>query len=82
MMTNTNKIIAALGIGMAAGAVAGLLLAPRKGSETRELLAQKGTKISGNIKEGFQEGQKKFNSLKDGLKEGLNTINKKVEEVM
>ena len=81
-MTNTNKIVAALGIGMAAGAILGLLFAPRKGSETRELLAQKGTKITGDIKEGIQLGQKKFNSLKDGFKEGLNTINKKVEEVM
>lgn len=81
-MTNTNKIIAALGIGLAAGAIAGLLFAPRKGSETRDLLAQKGTKLSGTIKEGIQEGQKKFNSLKDGFREGLNNINKKVEEVM
>ena len=81
-MTNTNKILTAVGIGMAAGAILGLLFAPRKGSETRDLLAQKGTKFTGSIKEGTQVGQKKFNSLKDGFKEGLNTINKKVEEVM
>ncbi|HLO83212.1 MAG TPA: YtxH domain-containing protein [Chitinophagaceae bacterium] len=81
-MTNTNKILTAVGFGLAAGAILGLLYAPRKGSDTRELLAKKGTKISGTIKDGLHEGQKKFNSLKDGFKEGLNTINKKVEEVM
>jgi gas vesicle protein len=77
-MRNTNKILAALGIGIAAGAIAGVLFAPRKGTETRELIAKKGTKLSNDIKDGFQEGQKKLSALKDGL----NHLNKKVEEVM
>jgi gas vesicle protein len=81
-MTNTNKILTAVGFGLAAGAILGLLFAPRKGSDTRELLAKKGTKISDTVKDGLHVGQKKFNTLKDGFKEGLNSINKKVEEVM
>ena len=81
-MTNTNKILTAAGIGLAAGAILGILFAPRKGKETREMLAENGKKMSGAIKEGIQEGQKKFSTIKDGFKEGLNTVNKKVEEVM
>ena len=81
-MRNTNKILAALGIGVAAGAILGVLFAPRKGTETRELIAKKSTKLSNDLKEGFQEGQRKLSSMKDGLKDSLNHLNKKVEEVM
>jgi len=81
-MKSTNKILTAIGIGMAAGAVIGILLAPRKGTETRELLAKKGTKLSQDVKNGIQEGQKKFSSLKEGIREGMNNLNKKAEEMM
>jgi gas vesicle protein len=81
-MTNTNKILAAVGIGIAVGTILGVLFAPKKGSETRAILAEKGTKLSGSVKDSLNESQKKFNSMKEGIKEGLNTINKKVEEVM
>jgi gas vesicle protein len=81
-MTKSNKIFTAVGIGMTVGAVLGILFAPRKGAETRDILAKKGTKFTGSIKDGIHDGQKKFNSMKDGFREGLNSINKKVEEVM
>jgi gas vesicle protein len=81
-MTNTNKILAAVGIGMAAGAILGILFAPDKGTETRELLARKGTKLTDSIKDRLHQGEKKFSSLKDEFRKGVNTINKKVEEVM
>lgn len=77
-MKNTNKILTALGIGVAAGAVLGLLFAPRKGKDTREILAKKGTQFSDNIRNGIKEGQRKI----DNIKEGLNGLQKKVEEVM
>ena len=81
-MTKSNKIFTAVGIGMTVGAVLGILFAPRKGAETRDILAKKGTKFTGSLKHGIHDGQKKFNSMKDGFREGLNSINKKVEEVM
>lgn len=81
-MKNTNKIFTALGIGMAVGTVLGILFAPRKGKETRDLLSKKGTKIAGTIKDGIHEGQKKLATMKEGFRENLNHISKKVEEVM
>ena len=81
-MKSTNKILAAIGLGMAAGAILGLLFAPRKGKETRELMAKKGAKLTDDVKKGIYEGQKKFNSLKEGVKQGMSNLNNKVEEMM
>lgn len=81
-MKYSNKVFTALGIGMAAGAILGLLFAPRKGSETRGMLSRKKTKFTGAIKDEFREGQKKLTGMKEGLKDSLNHISKKAEEVM
>jgi gas vesicle protein len=81
-MKNTNRIFAALGIGMAVGTVLGILFAPRKGKDTREMLSQNGTKITGTIKDGIHEGQKKLTNMKEGFRESLNHISKKAEEVL
>lgn len=70
-MNNTGKILTALGIGVAAGAILGILFAPDKGSETRKKIAEKGRKLSEAVKEKIAEGQEKLNGLK-----------KEVEEVM
>ena len=43
-MNNTSKILAALAIGVAAGAVIGILFAPDKGSETRKKISDQGKK--------------------------------------
>lgn len=59
-MNNTSKIVAALAIGVAAGAVLGILFAPDKGSETRKKLNEQGKKISEDLKN-------KFNEVKDRM---------------
>ncbi len=81
-MKHTNKIFTALGVGMAAGAVLGILFAPRKGKETRAFLSKKGTKITGTIENEIQDGRKKLTGMKEGFRDSLNHISKKVEEVL
>jgi len=49
-MNNTAKIIAAFAIGAAAGAIAGILLAPDKGAETRRKLGEEGKKLAEGLK--------------------------------
>ena len=48
-----GKLLSGIIVGAAAGAVLGILLAPDKGSETRKKIAQKGTDLSDNVKDGF-----------------------------
>ncbi len=81
-MGNTNKVLTALGIGLAAGAVLGVLFAPRKGVETRDMLAKKSKAVADEINDGITEGRKKLNALKDGLREGKNHFEKKLDEVL
>jgi gas vesicle protein len=56
-MNNTAKILAALAIGAAAGAVLGILFAPDKGSETRKKICEQGKKLGDELKD-------KFNTVK------------------
>jgi gas vesicle protein len=53
-MTN-SKTVAALFVGIAVGATAGLLLAPHKGTKTRKKILKKGNDILGNIKNKTEE---------------------------
>ncbi|MES2763494.1 MAG: YtxH domain-containing protein [Bacteroidota bacterium] len=49
-MKNSGNIIGALLFGMAAGAVVGILLAPRKGSKTRNILISDAKNLTRQIK--------------------------------
>lgn len=56
-MNSSSKVITALVIGIAAGALAGILLAPDKGSETRRKISEEGEKLAGSLKKRFQEAK-------------------------
>lgn len=43
------KLFVAIITGMTAGVLAGLLFAPRKGTETRRILREKGEELSGEV---------------------------------
>ena len=68
-MNNTTKIIIAAAAGAVAGAIAGILLAPGKGSETRKKMTSEGKKFAENVKEKFRAGKEKFNDLKEDVEQ-------------
>jgi gas vesicle protein len=58
---DTGRFLFGIAIGAAAGALAGILLAPEKGSETRRKLIEKGDSYSKNLKN-------RFNNLTNSLR--------------
>lgn len=70
-MNNNAKILAALGAGLAAGAILGVLFAPDKGKETRNKINQQGQKLANAVKEKINKGKEKLNTLKGDLDEKI-----------
>lgn len=70
-MNNNAKILAALGAGLAAGAILGVLFAPDKGTETRNKINQQGQKLANAVKEKINKGKEKLNTLKGDLDEKI-----------
>lgn len=50
---SNGKLITGVLAGAAAGAILGILLAPDKGSATRNKIAKKGSDLKGSVKDGF-----------------------------
>lgn len=68
-MNDTTKIIAVFAAGALVGAIAGVLLAPDKGSETRRKLSEQGKRMTDLFRDKLKTGKAKFNDLKEGLKQ-------------
>jgi gas vesicle protein len=81
-MNTSGKILTAAAVGLAAGAVAGLLLAPRSGKETRELMKKKGVDAADKVKETFEKGRQQVTDLKEKAEEKMRDVNRKVTEVV
>jgi gas vesicle protein len=81
-MNTSGKILTAAAVGLAAGAVAGLLLAPRSGKETRNLLKKKGVDTADKVKETFERGRQQVTDLKEKAEEKMRDVNRKVTEVV
>jgi len=76
-MNNTTKIVVAVAAGIAVGAIAGILFAPDKGSETRKKINEEGKRFYGDAREKFRQGKERFNDLKEDIEQ---TLKKKAEE--
>jgi len=64
---STNKVIGALLLGAAAGAVLGVLFAPEKGTDLRKKLVDSANDLSDDLKSKIREGKSLANQLKDSL---------------
>jgi len=71
---STSKIITALFIGAAAGAIAGILLAPDKGTETRKKIAKKSSDMADDVKA-------KMSDLAEGVKGKVQTATDSVSNL-
>ena len=75
-MKTRNLLLGTL-VGLTAGAVIGILFAPKKGSVTRRFLAQKGNNYIGEVKEMFTENLNTVNQKIDALKDEVKNMVKK-----
>ena len=84
-MKTVNKVFVALGAGLAVGAATGILMAPKKGSETRRLLRRKGVRLVEDLKDGIKNGieekQNQFTNLKEDIRDKVAGVNKKLHEL-
>lgn len=71
---NTGKIILSIVVGVAAGAVLGVLLAPDKGSETRRKISQKGNEVADELKD-------KFNDFIENMLDKFDTVKAEAENL-
>ena len=67
-MKNTNKVLIALGAGVAVGGVCGVLFAPGKGTKTRKRITNAGNKFTDSVKDKVNKGKEKLSELKEGMK--------------
>ncbi len=76
-MNNSDRTLLAFLVGATAGAMAGLLLAPTSGKETRKKISDRATDIASNIKHDMEEkidvGSKKIKDAVLASKEKLTT---------
>jgi len=76
-MNNTAKIIAALAVGAAAGAVIGVLFAPEKGSETRRKVSEEGKKLAQSLKEKLNRMKEKSDEVASNIQESIDDLEAK-----
>jgi gas vesicle protein len=78
MKDSTGKMILGFLIGAAAGAAAGILFAPDKGSATRKKIAKKAKEAGDTVKETVSE---QMDDLKDFVNEKLGKMKKKMSDL-
>ncbi|GAB2783933.1 hypothetical protein GCM10027275_30010 [Rhabdobacter roseus] len=70
MNGNQKFLLGTLGAA-AAGVAVGMLVAPKKGADTRNLIKDKANDLSGNAKDTYEKGIKELATLTERLKEGV-----------
>jgi gas vesicle protein len=73
----TRQLLVGALVGLTAGAVIGILFAPKRGAVTRRFISQKGNNYVGEMKEMFAESLKTVNQKIDNLKDEVKNMVKK-----
>jgi gas vesicle protein len=73
-MADSGKILTALFIGAAAGAAAGLLFAPDKGTETRRRLAGAAQDLADQAQDRWSEGKTALKNVRDRVTNGAEEL--------
>lgn len=71
-MKSTQKILTAAVAGAVIGAVAGILFAPDKGSETRKKIVDQGRKAGDSLKDAIDSGKSTLSEMKEKYLSGKN----------
>lgn len=79
-MTNNAKILGALVLGAAAGAVLGLLFAPSKGSELRGKIKDNAEDLIDELTDKIKEGKEALSGLKDKAKSKMEDLKETAED--
>lgn len=79
-MSNSSKVLGALLIGAAAGAVIGILFAPDKGDETRRKWMDSANELADDLKLKIQEGKDLANQWKESVISSSEEMFKKAKD--
>ncbi|WP_214227316.1 YtxH domain-containing protein [Pedobacter sp. B4-66] len=79
-MSDNSKVLVGLLAGLAAGAALGLLLAPEKGSDTRDKLSQSLKDLADSIRDKAADEINNLTSLKDKVVDSVKTKLRQSEE--
>jgi gas vesicle protein len=79
-MDNSGKILTALLLGAAVGAVAGLLLAPESGNKTRRKLSSTADDLIDDFEDAWEDSAEKIKDLADNAVSEIEKYSKKLED--
>jgi gas vesicle protein len=79
-MNNAGRVLLGFVAGAAAGAIAGVLMAPDSGDNTRKKIADKSDKFKDDFNTKMQEGIDKVNTLTDSAFNLINNYKEKLEQ--
>jgi gas vesicle protein len=79
-MKDNSKVLGALIVGAAAGAVLGLLFAPDKGSSLRQKIKDNAEDMLDELADKIEEGRETLNNLREKMVDHANNMKSKMED--